>query len=173
MDLNKLTEKSQEALAQAQSIAVEHGHQEVDGEHLALSMLQQEDGLVPRLLKKMDVNAEALERDIVRALERRPRVSGPGATPGSIFVSQRLNKILLGAEKHAKKMKDEYISLEHFVMAFLDEGDKSDVGKLLKTFGVTSDRFLSALLEIRGNQRTRSCDRTRRGNSPRDSHPQP
>src|SRR5690606_12900258 len=145
MDLNRLTQKNQEALAQAQNIAEEYGHQEVDGDHLLLALLQQPEGLVPRLLNKMDVNVEALAKEVERLLQRRARVSGPGATPGSIFVSQRLNRLLVAAEKSAKQMRDDYVSVEHVFMAFLEEGDKTDAGRALKSFNVTSDRFLDAL----------------------------
>lgn len=158
MDLNRLTQKSQEALAQAQNIAVERGHQEIEGEHLLIALLSQEQGLVPRMLLKMDVNAESLARALEKELDKRPRVSGPGATPGQLFVSQRVSKLLVKAEQTAKRMKDEYVSVEHLFMAFLDEGDGTPSGRVLKSFNITSDRFLGALLEVRGNQRVQSAN---------------
>lgn len=158
MDLNRLTQKSQEALAQAQNLAVEYGHPEVDGEHLLAALLQQPEGLVSRLLKKMDVNVDGLAAAAERELEKRPRVSGPGMNPGSIYVTQRLNKLALEAEKNAKRMKDEYVSVEHLFEALLAEGDKTAAGKLLKSFNISGDRFLDALMEVRGNQRVQSAN---------------
>src|SRR5688500_8527906 len=104
MDMNKLTQKSQEALHDAQTIAMRYGQSEVDGEHLLLALLDQPDGLTARLIP----DADALRADVERALESRPRVSGPGASPGQVFVTQRLARILDTAEREAKRLKDEY-----------------------------------------------------------------
>ncbi len=155
MDINKLTQKSQEALGAAQSLAVEHGHQEVDCEHLLLALLNQEDGLVPRLFARMEVNTESVRDATEAVLDTRPRVSGPGADPSKVFITQRLSKILVNAEKEAKRLKDEYVSVEHLLMALQDE-DKT--GKLLKDFGATKDRLLSALTAVRGRQRVQSAN---------------
>ena len=95
MDMNKLTQKSQEAVQNAQAKAVRFGHQEIDGEHLLLALLD-EGGLMPRLLEKMDVEPDALRRAVTQELESRPSVGGPGAEPGKIFVTQRLQKFDLG-----------------------------------------------------------------------------
>ena len=118
MDMNKLTQKSQEAVQAAQATAVRHGHQEIDGEHLMLALLQ-EGGLVPRLLEKMDAAAEALRQALAVELERRPRVGGPGAEPGKVFVTQRLERLMLEAEDEAKRLKDEYVSVEHLALALI------------------------------------------------------
>ncbi|MCC6548101.1 ATP-dependent chaperone ClpB [Candidatus Sumerlaeota bacterium] len=158
MDLNRLTQKTQEALSAAQNLAVEHGHPEVDGEHLLHALLSRQDGLLPRLLTKMDVNVEALLQGAQKEIDKRPRVSGPGMNPGSIFVSQRLSKLLVSAEQHAKRLKDEYVSVEHVFMALLDEGTRTDSGRLLNQFGITQDRFLKALTDVRGNQRVTSAN---------------
>ncbi len=157
MDPNKLTQKNQEALTQAQNLAVEYGHPEVDGEHLLVAFLQQPEGLVPRLLDRMGVALERLREEAEKLLGKRPRVSGPGMTPGQIFVSQRLSKLLLGAEKHATRMNDEYVSVEHVFLALLDEGERTDAGRLLRQFLVTGDRFLESLMQVRGNQRVQSA----------------
>jgi len=101
MDLNKLTQKSQEAVQSAQTKALRYGHVEIDGEHLLLVLLEQSDGLIPRLLKRMDVSVEALQRAVEQELERRPRVSGPGMEAGKIYVTQRLQKLFLQAEDEA------------------------------------------------------------------------
>ncbi len=157
MDLNKLTQKSQEALAQAQNLAVEVGHPEVDGEHLLVALVEQPEGLVPRMLRKMDVNVDSLAEAAERELRKKPRVSGPGATPGSIYVSQRVSRLLVAAEKNAKRLQDEYVSVEHIFQALLEEGN-TPAGKILKEFQVSSDRFLKALQEVRGNQRVQSAN---------------
>jgi ATP-dependent Clp protease ATP-binding subunit ClpB len=90
MDLNKLTQKSQEALSDAQNKAITRGHTEVDGEHLLLALIEQEQGLIPRLLQKIDVPADAVRTAVETELEQRPRISGPGVEPGKIYLSQRL-----------------------------------------------------------------------------------
>ncbi|MFW5722897.1 MAG: Clp protease N-terminal domain-containing protein, partial [Desulfohalobiaceae bacterium] len=97
MDLNKFTQKSQEAISEAQSVAVRFGHQQVEVEHLALALLEQEQGLVPRLLDRAGYNAEAYAGAVGQELEKLPKVSGPGGQPGQIYVSQRLNSLLLKA----------------------------------------------------------------------------
>ncbi len=156
MDLNRLTQKSQEALAEAQSKAVTYGHVEVDGEHLLWALLNQEDGLVPRLLKRMDIRPEQLINEIEAELDKRPRVSGPGAEAGKIYISQHLSCILVAAENDAKRLKDEYVSVEHLLMALVAEGEKTVSGKILRRAGLEREKLLKALTEVRGNQRVQS-----------------
>ena len=158
MDFNKLTQKSQEAFADAQNRAVTLGHVEVDGEHLLLALLDQPEGLVTRLLQRMDLQPAPFRKAVEDELKRRPHVSGPGAEPGKIYVSQRLSRILVAAENEAKRLKDEYVSVEHLFLALLAEGDKTPSGKLLKQFGIDRERFLTALTDVRGNQRVTSSD---------------
>ncbi len=156
MDLNRLTQKSQEALTEAQSKAVSYGHMEVDGEHLLWALVTQADGLVPRLLQRMDIRPEQLAREVETELDRRPRVSGPGVEPGKIYVSQRLSRILVEAESEAKRLKDEYVSVEHLLTALVAEGDKTPAGRLLKQAGLEREKLLAALTDVRGNQRVQS-----------------
>jgi ATP-dependent Clp protease ATP-binding subunit ClpB len=132
MDFNRLTQKSQEAVQQAQSIATRRGHIEVDGEHLLLALVQQEGGLVPRLLEKLDVVPGNFARALEAELDRRPSVSGPGAEEGKIYVSQRFNRLLVKAEAEAKRLKDDYVSVEHLLLALLAEGDATAAGKLFQ-----------------------------------------
>src|SRR5215470_1979767 len=120
MDLSRLTQKSQDAVREAQTLGVRYGHQEIDADHLALALLQQEDGLLPRLLVRMQAPADALRAALERDIERRPRVSGPGAEPGKIFVTQALQQVFVRAEDEAKRLKDEYVSVEHLVLGLLD-----------------------------------------------------
>lgn len=156
MDFNRLTQKSQEAFHAAQNLAVQYGHTELDVEHLLATLVQQENGLIPRLLEKMEIDTKAFSDEVVRELKRRPSVSGPGAEPGKVYITQRLNKLLLSAENEAKRLKDEYISVEHLVLAMLAEGDKTAAGKTFALFKISKDSFLEALTEVRGNQRVQS-----------------
>src|SRR6266545_2624073 len=157
MDINKLTQKSQEALQSAQTKALRFGHQEVEAEHLLLALLEQPEGLVPRLLARMDVPAAGLVAELERELSRRPSVSGPGVEAGKIYVSNRLQKVFLRAEDEAKRLKDEYVSVEHLVLAMIEEGSSVPAGRVLNQLGVTRDRFLAALTAVRGNQRVTSA----------------
>jgi ATP-dependent Clp protease ATP-binding subunit ClpB len=157
MDMNRLTQKSQEALHDAQTKAMRFGHTEVDGEHLLLALLERPDGLVPRLLLRMDVDAGQLAKELEAELSRRPRVGGPGAEPGKVYVTQRLNRLLDTAEREARRLKDDYVSVEHLLVALIEEGSQSAAGRLLREHGLTRDRFLQALTEIRGNQRVTSA----------------
>jgi ATP-dependent Clp protease ATP-binding subunit ClpB len=157
VDPNRLTQKSQEALHDAQTIALRFGHTEVDGEHLLLALLDQPDGLVPRLLAASDVDPDKLRAELEAELNRRPRVSGPGAAPGQVFVTQRLSRLFDAAEREAKRLKDEYVSVEHLVIAFVEEGRTTTAGRLLADSGLTRDRFLRELTKIRGNQRVTSA----------------
>src|SRR5512139_2115611 len=156
MDPNKLTEKSQEALHQAQTVALRFGHQEVDGEHLLVALLEQPEGLVPRILAKMDVPVENLKAEAVSELEKRPGVSGPGAEAGKIYVTQRLNRILAAAEEEANRLKDEYVSVEHLLLALASEGTSTPAGRVFKRSNITRDRLLQTLTAVRGHQRVTS-----------------
>ena len=158
MDMNRLTEKSQEALASAQQVGVTFGHQEVDCEHLLLALVQQEDGLVRRLLQKMDVPTDSFSKAVEAEIGKRPRVSGPGFEAGKIYLSQRLAKVVTEAEKHAKRMQDEYVSVEHLMLTLLAEPGSTGVGQVVKRFNLSPDRFLHALKEVRGNQRVQSAN---------------
>jgi ATP-dependent Clp protease ATP-binding subunit ClpB len=158
MDMNRLTQKSQEALHEAQSVAVRLGQNEVDGEHLLLALLDQEDGLTPRLLTRAGAGAGALRSAVEADLARRPRTTGPGTAPGQVVVTQRLARLLDTAEQEAKRLKDEYVSTEHLVLALVDEGPATAAGRRLAEQGVTKDSFLAALTEVRGNQRVTSAN---------------
>ncbi|MER6212101.1 ATP-dependent chaperone ClpB [Streptomyces sp. NPDC001642] len=158
MDMNRLTQKSQEALQEAQTAAVGMGHTEVDGEHLLLALLDQDDGLIPRLLQQAGTGPEELRAAVSEELSRRPKVTGPGAAPGQVFVTQRLARLLDAAEREAKRLKDEYVSVEHLLLALAEESSSTAAGRLLEQAGITRDSFLSALTQVRGNQRVTSAD---------------
>ncbi|WP_067681563.1 ATP-dependent chaperone ClpB [Nocardia miyunensis] len=157
MDTSKLTEKSREALSEAQNVATRSGHSEVDGEHLLLALIDQRDGLVPRLLDQAGADLDALRADLDRELARRPKVSGPGAAPGQVMVTQRLAALLESAEREAKRLKDSYVSVEHLVMALAEEGTGTAAGRILAGQGITRESFLQALTTVRGNQRVTSA----------------
>jgi len=157
MDLNRLTQASQEALAQAQTLAVRFGHQEIDAEHLLLALLEQEGGLAPRLLSRLNADVEALRADVQSELERRPAVSGRGAELGKAVVTRRLSELLVTAEAEAKRLKDEYVSVEHLLLAMIDTGQKNEAGRALIRHGVARANFLKVLTAVRGKQRVTSA----------------
>jgi ATP-dependent Clp protease ATP-binding subunit ClpB len=157
MDPSRLTQKSQEALHDAQTKALRYGHPAVDGEHLLLALLDQAEGIVPRLLLQAGADPDRLRKAIEVELQRRPRVSGPGVAPGEVSVTQRLSRLLVRAKEEADRLKDEYVSVEHLVIALLEEGPATAAGRLLRAEGLTSDAFLQALTQIRGNQRVTSA----------------
>jgi ATP-dependent Clp protease ATP-binding subunit ClpB len=151
MDFNRLTEKSQEAIRQAQSLAIRHGNQQVDVEHLLAALLEQDGGLAPSILLRADVSVEALHRRLMQEIDKLPKVSG-GSTPADqVYVTSRLSRLFTEAEDEAKRLKDEYVSIEHLLLAIAS--DNGVTGKLLKDFGLTRDRLMKALSEVRGNQR--------------------
>jgi ATP-dependent Clp protease ATP-binding subunit ClpB len=157
MDASDLTQKSQEALQDAQSIATRLRHTEVDGAHLLLALIEQPEGLVPRLLSQAGADVAALRADLDTELDRRPKVSGPGAAPGQVMITARLAGLLDTASREAQRLKDSYVSVEHLVMALADEGSSSAAGRVLARHGVTKDSFLAALTKVRGNQRVTSA----------------
>ncbi|HEX7360677.1 MAG TPA: ATP-dependent chaperone ClpB [Bryobacteraceae bacterium] len=154
MDFNRLTEKSQEVLQRAQTLATEHGNQQVDVEHLLAAMLAQEGGLTPAILARADIPAENLQRRLQQEIDKLPKVSGGGAQAGQMYVTARLSRLLNAAESQAKRLKDEYVSVEHLLLAIAE--DQGEAGKLLREFGLTRDRLMKALVEVRGHQRVTS-----------------
>ncbi len=150
----KFTTKSREALIGAQNLAIEHGHQEVGGLHLLASLLEQNNGLIPSLLKRMQMDATRFASDVGGELKKVPSVSGPGA--GQVYQSREFSEIILKAGKIADDMKDEFVSVEHLFLALLEQ--KSRAGEVLKARGIDKDRFLKALQEVRGNQRVTTED---------------
>src|SRR5512142_2411777 len=143
MDINRFTEKLQEAIRSAQSKAVRYGHQQIDVEHLLAALLEQEGGLASSILQKAGINTESLTHRLEAELDRMPKVSGPSGAPDQVYVTGRLNRLLTTAEDEAKKLKDEYISVEHVLLAALDDGGAA--GRMLKDFGLTRERLMHAL----------------------------
>ena len=157
MDPTHLTLKTQEALHDAQTVARRYGHTEVDTEHLLFALLEQPDGLVPRLLARADVDTGALRAAVEGALERRPRVSGPGADGGQPALTRALGQLLDAAEQEAQRLKDEYVSVEHVLLAMLASSREAGASKLLREHGADRDRILQVLTHIRGASRVTSA----------------
>ncbi|HWM36740.1 MAG TPA: Clp protease N-terminal domain-containing protein, partial [Streptomyces sp.] len=157
MDMNRLTQKSQEALQEAQSTATRLGHTEVDGEHLLSALLGQSEGLIPRLVEQTGADPSALREAVESELGRKPKQTGAGAPSGEVRVTQRLAKLLESADQEARRLKDEYVSVEHLLLAMTEEGSATGAGRLLKEHGVTRDAFLNSLTRVRGSQRVTSA----------------
>ncbi len=156
MDLKKFTEKSQLAVAEAQSIAIRFGQQQIDTEHLALALVEQENGLVPRILEKAGFNPQAYAEAVRREIEKLPSVSGPGADISQVGVTRQVHEVLMQAHENAKQMKDEYVSVEHILLELVNDRGSSPLAKINKSFGINREKILSALTEVRGAQRVTS-----------------
>jgi len=154
MDFSRLTEKMQDAIRAAQSLAVQHGNQQLDVEHLMLALLGQEGGLAPSILNKADIRVDALRSRLQQEIDRLPKVSGTSMSPDQVYVAPRITKLLTKAEEEAKRLKDEYTSVEHVLLAATE--DSGVTGKLFKEFGATRERLMRVLQEVRGAQRVTS-----------------
>ncbi|HEX9879004.1 MAG TPA: ATP-dependent chaperone ClpB [Candidatus Binatia bacterium] len=154
MNVNRFTEKSQEALSEAQSLAVRRNHQGVDVEHLLAALLESAEGLVPAILTQGGVSPARVKEEVEKALDRIPQVSGSGSGPGQGYLTQRLTSLLTKAEDEAKDLKDDYVSVEHLFLAMAAEGGTT--GRMLRQLGLDRSRLLEALQKVRGHQRVSS-----------------
>ena len=150
MRLDKFTIKSQELIQNSQSLASRHNHQQIEPEHLLAAMLSEPEGIAGSMLRKLGASPSDIAQDVSRAIEKIPQVSGAGTA--EVYVSPRSKSVLENAFAEAVKMKDEYVSIEHILLAISDEKG-GDADKLLARFGVTRESILKVLMEIRGNQR--------------------
>jgi ATP-dependent Clp protease ATP-binding subunit ClpB len=155
MDINRLTEKAQEALRAAQSEATRLGHQQLDVEHLLLALLDQEGGLTRSVLDKTGVDADLVRQRLETELARLPKVSTTTGGTGEVYIAGRLNKVLVQAEDEAKQLKDDYVSVEHILLAIVDDRSGT-AGRILKELGLTRDKLMQALRQVRGSQRVTS-----------------
>ena len=155
MNPNKLTQKSIEAVQSAQDISVSYQNNCVEQMHLLYALLSDEGGLIPQIFTKMGIDANGMKSAVLKFIEGMPRVTGSGREAGKIYVSPDLNKAFTEAEQIAERMKDEYVSVEHLLLALVEKPD-SDVSGILKSFGVDKNKLLSVLQDIRGNQRVTS-----------------
>jgi len=158
MDINKFTERAQAALTSAQSTAMEAGNPQIEAEHLLKALIQQEDGLCGRILSRLEVDIDSFIDDLDRAVSAIPRVSGPGFEPGKLYLSPEVQQLLVKAENEAKRMGDEYVSVEHLLLELSDFDRRSRIGKLLEKHNITRDKLLKALTSIRGHQRVTSAN---------------
>ena len=153
MNTDKLTQKSLEALQNAQSLAVRFGHQAVDSDHLLSALLEQTDGIVPRLMNKIGLEPARLAEATKSSLSKKPRVSG--GDPNRVYVTRELTQLLATAEEAAKQLTDDYVSVEHLVLAMLRTSGPAKT--ILEGLGVNEADFLTALKDVRGNQRVTSA----------------
>lgn len=150
MNINKFTQKSLEAVNSCEKLAYEYGNQEIDQEHLLYSLLTQEESLILKLVERMEIQKEYFLNRVKKDLEKRVKVSG-----GQLYISNALNKVLISAEDEAKRMGDEYVSVEHLFLALIQNPNRA-IKELFREFGITKERFLQALSTVRGNQRVTS-----------------
>ncbi len=150
MNIQKFTQKSIEAINDCEKLAYEYGNQEIEQEHLLVALLRQPDGLIRKMIEKMEINTEHFMDNAIRHLEKRVKVSG-----GQVYIGQALNKVLISAEDEAKQMGDEYVSVEHLFLSTLKYPNPA-LKEIFKEYGITRERFLKALSTVRGNQRVTS-----------------
>ncbi len=154
MNLNQFTEKAREALQNAEAIAARHHHQQLDPEHVLAALLEDGGGLVPRLLQHAGCEPRNVSDAVGHALDAKPSVTGPGAD--QIQAGQRLIRLLDTAQREAKRMKDDFVSVEHLLLALVEEGRRETSGRLLGEAGLTRDKLMKSLAAVRGNQRVTS-----------------
>lgn len=152
MNVQKLTEKSIEAIRKANELAAEYDHNAIEQVHLLYALLSQDSGLITELFKKMGKENESIKSAAAAKLRSMPRVTGSGRNPESVYVSRDADKALADAEKQADHMKDEYVSVEHIMLGLFETADR-DIKEIFKTFSINRDEFLKALMSVRGNQR--------------------
>ncbi len=150
MNISKFTQKSMQAVEQCQKLAYEYGNQEIEQEHLLYSLLTIEDSLILKLIERMEIHKEHFLNRVEQALNARTKVQG-----GQVYMGQHLNKVLISAEDEAKRLGDEYVSVEHLFLAMLKYPSR-EIAALWKEYGITTERFLKALSTVRGNQRVTS-----------------
>ena len=148
MNINKFTQKSMEAVNEAQSVATRYSNQQIDEEHLLFALINLDDSLIKKLLERMDIAVQVMLQDLINLITLLPKVSGNVQN----YVSASLNKVLVNAEDEAKAMNDEYVSVEHLMLSMIKHPNKA-VKDLFKQYGITKDSFLKVLQTVRGNQR--------------------
>ena len=151
MNISKFTQKSVEAVQNCEKLAYEYGNQQIDQEHLLVSLLKLDDSLILKLITKMGISGEQFTDEAEAALKKLPKVSGGG----QVYLTQDLNKVLIDAEDEAKAMGDEYVSVEHLFLCLLKQPNKA-MKELFRTYGIDRNKFLQALSTVRGNQRVTS-----------------
>ena len=158
MNVDKMTLRVQQGLNEANLTAVRYNHQQIEIVHLFAALVEQEDGLIPNIFTKMDVNVKALKENINQRLQAMPKVLGEGADSAGVYITRKVEEVLVKAEEISTKFKDSYVSVEHLMLAIMEVDSKGTVGEILKKFNVTKKDFMKVLEEVRGNQRVETQD---------------
>ena len=152
MNIQKFTQKSIDAINKAQEIVIQNQNAQVEQEHILLALLQQDESLIKELLKKMKINDESLELEVKRKVDSKAKMSGGARSANGIYVAQDVDEMLVEAENISNKMKDDYVSVEHIMIAMFDKPNK-EISSIFKTFNIKKEEFLKALKDVRGNIR--------------------
>ena len=158
MNVDKMTIRVQQALNDANLIAVKYNHQQIEVIHLFAALVEQEDGLIPNILTKMNVDVRGLKSTLNRTLDTMPKVLGEGANNSGVYITRKVEEVLIKAEELAKKFEDSYISVEHLMLAILDKEKSGPVGDILKSYNINEKNFMQVLTEVRGSQRVETND---------------
>lgn len=150
MNAQKFTQKSLESIQAAQDMAIEYQNNAIEQAHLLYALLNQENGLIPQLMTKMNVDSQALSNSVLQKISAMPKISGSGRQSGTVYISQNADKTLIEAEKTAKNMKDEYVSVEHIFLSLTETSD-TDIKEIFRAFSIDKNKFLTVLMEVRGN----------------------
>lgn len=158
MDIEKMTVRVQKSLNDAYNIAVKNHNQQVDVIHLFSSLVNQEDGLIPNILEKMDISLKSLKSSINFELKKLPQIHGDGIDSQGVVASRKINEILIKSEEISKNFKDSYISVEHVMLAIIDMKSNTSINNILNQYNINRDNFLKILSQVRGNQRVETKD---------------
>lgn len=158
MDVEKMTVRVQKSLNDAFSEAVDNNNQQVDAIHLFSALIKQEDGLIPNIFEKMNIPVESLKKSVDSELDKLPKIYGEGISSQGVTATRKINEILLKAENISKEFRDDYISVEHVMLAIMDLEKDSNIGKILKQYNINKNDFLNVLYQVRGNQRVETQD---------------
>ena len=158
MNVDKMTIRVQQALNDANLIAVKYNHQQIEVIHLFAALVEQDDGLIPNILTKMNVDVRGLKSTLNRTLDTMPKVLGEGANNSGVYITRKVEEVLIKAEELAKKFEDSYISVEHLMLAILDKEKSGPVGDILKSYNINEKNFMQVLTEVRGSQRVETND---------------
>ena len=158
MNVDKMTIRVQQALNDANAIAVKNNHQQIDSIHLFTALVEQEDGLIPNILTKMNVDVRNVDRTLTSKLQAMPKVTGEGANSSGVYITRKVEEVLVKAEDIAKKFEDEYVSVEHLMLAIFDTEKSGPVKDVLNEYKISKDNFSKVLKEVRGSQRVETND---------------
>ncbi|WP_252233962.1 ATP-dependent chaperone ClpB [Clostridium sp. ZS1] len=158
MNIEKMTLRVQQALSDANVIAVKYNHQQIDVIHVFSALVNQEDGLVPNIFTKMGIQVKSLKDNLDRVIDSMPKVLGEGASNAGVYITRKVDEVLIKAEEISKQFEDSYISVEHLMLAIMDIEKNGEVAKLLNKYNITRDKFLKILSEVRGSQRVDTQD---------------